>query len=47
MPGSFHDQGEAETPVLGGNLAGGAEHGGMGFLEEAIIGTGSVFSGSG
>lgn len=33
----FNNQGEAETLVLGGNLAGGAEHGGMSFLKEAII----------
>jgi len=45
--GYFHNQGEAETLVLGDNLSGGPEHGGMGFFKEAIIGTGWVFSGSG
>lgn len=47
VPGSFHNQGEAETPVFGGDLAGGAEHGGLRFLEESIAGIGLVISGSG
>ncbi len=37
MPGSFHNQGEAETPVLGGDLSGGAEHGGLRFLKAVSI----------
>jgi hypothetical protein len=40
-PGSFHNQGEAETLVLDGRRTGSAEHGGMSFLKEAIISPGA------